>query len=42
MVRIKNTLALREIWISESLLDEAYRTEGIEILSAPMAMDFSN
>ncbi|QIZ67979.1 lactate racemase domain-containing protein [Geobacillus subterraneus] len=41
MVRIKNTLALREIWISESLLDEAYQTEGIEILSAPMEMDFS-
>ncbi|KJE26122.1 hypothetical protein LG52_1574 [Geobacillus kaustophilus] len=42
MVRIKNTLALREIWISESLLDEARQMEEIEVLSAPLKMDFSN
>jgi Lactate racemase N-terminal domain len=41
MVRIKNTLALRDIWISESLLDEARQMKDIEILSEPFEMDFS-
>jgi Lactate racemase N-terminal domain len=41
MVRIKNTLALRDIWISESLLDEARQMNDIEILSEPFEMDFS-
>jgi hypothetical protein len=41
MVRIKNTLVLRDIWISESLLDEARQMKDIEILSEPFEMDFS-
>jgi hypothetical protein len=35
LVRIHNTLHLKEIWISESLLPEAMEREDIEILSEP-------
>jgi hypothetical protein len=35
VVRIHNTLHIREIWISESLLPDALRNEQIEILSDP-------
>ncbi|MFT9848350.1 nickel pincer cofactor-dependent isomerase, group 22 [Aneurinibacillus sp. REN35] len=41
MVRIKNTLDIKDIWISESLLEEAREREDIEILSEPYVMDFS-
>jgi hypothetical protein len=39
VVRIKNTLDIREIWISESMLDEAKEMDNIEILSEPAEMD---
>ncbi|MCZ8515089.1 lactate racemase domain-containing protein [Paenibacillus filicis] len=42
VVRIHNTLELREIWISESLIPEALSNEDVEILSEPEPMDFSN
>jgi len=42
VVRIKNTLDIQEIWISESLLEEARQNESIEILSEPIEMDFSS
>lgn len=35
LVRIYNTLHIKEIWISESLLPEALEKEDIEILSQP-------
>ncbi|MCM3118316.1 nickel-dependent lactate racemase [Neobacillus sp. MER 74] len=42
VVRIKNTLDIHEIWISESLLEEAKQNEFIEILSEPIEMNFSS
>jgi hypothetical protein len=36
LVRIHNTLHMKEIWISESLLPEAMGREDIEILSEPL------
>jgi hypothetical protein len=41
LVRIKNTLELGEIWISESLLPEAREKEDVEILGEPQEIDFS-
>jgi hypothetical protein len=41
MVRIKNTLHLKDIWISESLLHEARQRDDIEIVTEPLPMDFS-
>ncbi|MBP1932674.1 lactate racemase domain-containing protein [Ammoniphilus resinae] len=41
MVRIHNTLELKEIWISESMLEEAQKHQDIEILSEPTVMHFS-
>lgn len=35
VIRIKNTLEIGEIWISESMLDEAKSIKDIEILSEP-------
>jgi hypothetical protein len=37
-VRIKNTLDVKEIWISESLLPEAKEIKEIDILSEPEEM----
>lgn len=41
IVRIKNTLEIGEIWISESMMEEAFKNEDIEILSDPedLALD---
>ncbi|PZE20600.1 lactate racemase domain-containing protein [Paenibacillus xerothermodurans] len=41
LIRIHNTLELKEIWISESLLEEARNNSSIEIVSEPSPMDFS-
>ncbi|WP_029098873.1 lactate racemase domain-containing protein [Brevibacillus thermoruber] len=41
LVRIKNTLHLKDIWISESLLHEARKRDDIEIVTEPLPMDFS-
>jgi hypothetical protein len=38
LVRIRNTLHMKEIWISESLLPEAMGREDIEILSEPLSV----
>lgn len=38
LVRIHNTLHMKEIWISESLLPEAMGREDIEILSEPLSV----
>ncbi len=35
MVRIKNTLEIGEIWISESLVEEAEKNNSLEIVSKP-------
>lgn len=35
VVRIKNTLQVKEIYISESLLEEAIQNEKIEIFGTP-------
>ncbi|MDF2958878.1 MAG: hypothetical protein K0S39_613 [Paenibacillus sp.] len=40
LVRIHNTLHLKEIWISESLLPEAMEREDIEILSEPVHVNW--
>ena len=42
LVRIKNTLQLNEIMISESLLAEARTFENISILSAPFDLQFDD
>lgn len=42
LVRIQNTLALKEIFISESLLPEAQLRKDIDILSDPMDMRLTN
>lgn len=42
VVRIKNTLDIGEIWISESLLEESGELRDIQILSEPMEWDFNN
>ena len=41
VVRIKNTLDIGEIWISESMMEEALKNKNIEILSEPegLALD---
>ncbi|MFF2498162.1 lactate racemase domain-containing protein [Peribacillus sp. NPDC058075] len=41
VVRIKNTLEISEIWISESMMEEALKNKNIEILSKPeeLALD---
>ncbi|GAA1373679.1 lactate racemase domain-containing protein [Peribacillus frigoritolerans] len=41
IVRIKNTLEIGEIWISENMMEEALKNENIEILSDPedLALD---
>ncbi|SFD38448.1 protein of unknown function [Bacillus sp. OV194] len=41
VVRIKNTLELEHIWISESLMEEAAGQKEIEVLSEPAAMNIS-
>ncbi|MBA4541472.1 DUF2088 domain-containing protein [Thermoactinomyces daqus] len=38
VVRIKNTLELKEIWISEGLIDEARERAEIDILSDPVPL----
>jgi len=40
VIRIKNTLSLGEIWISEAMLPEAQAHPEIEILGEPEAFDF--
>ncbi|MCT1389064.1 nickel-dependent lactate racemase [Peribacillus frigoritolerans] len=35
VVRIKNTLEIGEIWISESMMEEALKNKNLEILSEP-------
>ena len=41
MVRIPNTLEVGEIWVSESMLDDAMQNPNIKILTeaAPMPFD---
>jgi hypothetical protein len=39
VVRIKNTLDIKEIWISESLLAEAKGREDVEILTEPRELE---
>lgn len=41
LVWIRNTLELKEIWISESLLEEARQRKDVEILTEPASVDFS-
>jgi len=42
LVWIRNTLELKEIWISESLLEEARQREDVEVLTGPKLADFSH
>ncbi|TDF95432.1 lactate racemase domain-containing protein [Paenibacillus piri] len=41
MVRIKNTLELKHIWISESMLPDALNSNDIDVISEPVVMQFS-
>jgi Lactate racemase N-terminal domain len=41
VVRIKNTLEIRDIWISESLVKEARKMDGIELMTEPEEMELS-
>jgi hypothetical protein len=40
LVRIKNTLKLRRMWVSDALLEEARDDERLQILEDPRPMDF--
>lgn len=40
LVRIKNTLELRKMWVSKALLDEVEETEGIRVLEDPQPINF--
>lgn len=40
IVRIKNTLDIKEIWVSEGILDEIKGKEEFEILSEPIVMRY--
>lgn len=42
LVRIENTLHVRDIWISESLLPEARSRSDVEVLTEPIVMNFSH
>lgn len=41
LIRIKNTLDIKDIWISESMLPEAEKRDDIQILTEPFHPDFS-
>lgn len=41
LVRIKNTLEIQEIWVSEAMLEEAKSLKSIEILTEPALMELS-
>ena len=41
VVRIKNTLEIGEIWISESMIEEASRKSNLEIISDLEKLDLS-
>ncbi|HEY6674305.1 MAG TPA: hypothetical protein VIZ59_05255, partial [Rubrobacteraceae bacterium] len=40
LVRIQNTLKLRQMWVSEALLEEARDDERLRILEDVSPMDF--
>lgn len=40
LVRIKNTLEIGEIWISESMIEEAEKNPNLKILSSPEPLSF--
>lgn len=42
LVRIKNTLELKDIWISEALLPEAQVCQAVQILSEPLPMNLED
>lgn len=42
LVRIKNTLKLRRMWISETLLSEVENNERLKVLEAPQPMRFDD
>ncbi|MDF2725757.1 MAG: hypothetical protein K0Q59_5435, partial [Paenibacillus sp.] len=41
LVRIENTLNMKHIWVSESLLPELRSNPDIEVLTEPAEMDYS-
>lgn len=41
VIRIRNTLSLGEIWVSEAMLDEARANPDLEVLGAPEAFCFN-
>jgi hypothetical protein len=42
LVRIKNTLKLRRMWVSEALLEEVERRERLELVEDPRPFDFDD
>ena len=42
MVRIPNTLEIGEIWISESMMEDAVKNPQIEIISQPQELPFND
>jgi hypothetical protein len=40
LVRIKNTLKLRRMWVSEALCEEVQKSERLELVEAPQPMRF--
>ncbi|MBM7551609.1 lactate racemase domain-containing protein [Thalassobacillus pellis] len=41
LIRISNTLHIKDIWISESMLSEAEKREDMEVLTKPHELDLS-
>jgi hypothetical protein len=42
LVRIKNTLKLRRLWISEALLEEVEKGEKLQLVESPRPMRFDD
>ena len=40
LARIKNTLDLRRLWVSEALLDEVEKDEDLRVVEGPQEMRF--
>lgn len=40
VVMIRNTLSLGELFVSEAMVEEAVRTEGVEIVEAAQVLPF--
>jgi hypothetical protein len=42
LVRVKNTLKLRRMWVSEALLEKVEENERLSVVEAPRSMGFDD